>query len=103
MAVTVQDPVHDFGFFRFKPSDLKYQKLTEITLDPDGASHSAMPSVWLCPEVSCITTCDPLSMCDVDGMRQVHGWAARSESSATITVRQDSQNASQRLSAYKVY
>lgn len=52
MAVTVQDPVHDFGFFRFKPSDLKYQKLTEITLDPDGASHWARPSVWLCPEVS---------------------------------------------------
>lgn len=41
----MQDPVHDFGFFRFKPSDLKYQKLSEITLDPDGASDWATPSV----------------------------------------------------------
>jgi hypothetical protein len=45
-----QDPVHDFGFFRFKPADLKYLKVTEIPLDPDGKGARplcAAPSHWL--------------------------------------------------------
>ncbi len=32
-----RDPVHDFGFFRFDPSDLKFIKLVELPLAPEGA------------------------------------------------------------------
>ncbi|PVV01926.1 hypothetical protein BB560_002544 [Smittium megazygosporum] len=32
------DPVHDFGFFRFNPKDLKFMKLTEIKLCPEKAT-----------------------------------------------------------------
>jgi len=32
-----RDPVHDFGFYKFDPSKLKFQTLHEIPLDPDGA------------------------------------------------------------------
>jgi S1-C subfamily serine protease len=32
-----RDPVHDFGFFRYDPADLKYIEPTELALAPDGA------------------------------------------------------------------
>jgi S1-C subfamily serine protease len=32
-----RDPVHDFGFFRFDPADLKYIKPVELPLVPNGA------------------------------------------------------------------
>lgn len=32
-----RDPVHDFGFFRYDPEDLKYIEPTELPLRPDGA------------------------------------------------------------------
>lgn len=32
-----RDPVHDFGFFRFDPADLKYIEPVELPLVPDGA------------------------------------------------------------------
>ncbi len=32
-----RDPVHDFGFFRYDPADLKYIKPVELPLVPDGA------------------------------------------------------------------
>lgn len=31
------DPIHDFGFFRFDPSEVKYQELVEIPLAPERA------------------------------------------------------------------
>jgi S1-C subfamily serine protease len=33
-----RDPVHDFGFFRYDPADLRYIEPTELPLVPDGAS-----------------------------------------------------------------
>ena len=32
-----RDPVHDFGFFRFDPAELRYIEPTELPLRPDGA------------------------------------------------------------------
>lgn len=32
-----RDPVHDFGFFRYDPADLKYIEPVELPLVPDGA------------------------------------------------------------------
>ncbi len=32
-----RDPVHDFGFFRYDPAELRYIKPVELPLDPDGA------------------------------------------------------------------
>ncbi|PRP82453.1 pro-apoptotic serine protease [Planoprotostelium fungivorum] len=32
-----RDPIHDFGFFRFNPADVKFMDLKEIELDPEGA------------------------------------------------------------------
>ncbi|MEO1202453.1 MAG: trypsin-like peptidase domain-containing protein, partial [Pseudomonadota bacterium] len=32
-----RDPVHDFGFFRYDPSELKYIEPTELPLRPEGA------------------------------------------------------------------
>ncbi len=32
-----RDPVHDFGFFRYDPADLRYIEPTELPLAPDGA------------------------------------------------------------------
>ena len=32
-----RDPVHDFGFFRYDPSALRYIEPTELPLRPDGA------------------------------------------------------------------
>ena len=32
-----RDPVHDFGFFRFDPAELRYIKPAELPLDPEGA------------------------------------------------------------------
>jgi len=32
-----RDPVHDFGFFRYDPADLRYIKPAELPLVPDGA------------------------------------------------------------------
>jgi len=32
-----RDPVHDFGFFRYNPADLRYIDPTELPLVPDGA------------------------------------------------------------------
>ena len=32
-----RDPVHDFGFFAYDPSDIKYMEMTEIELDPSTA------------------------------------------------------------------
>jgi S1-C subfamily serine protease len=32
-----RDPVHDFGFFRYDPSKLRYIEPTELTLNPTGA------------------------------------------------------------------
>ena len=32
-----RDPVHDFGFFRYDPSELRYIEPTELSLSPDGA------------------------------------------------------------------
>ncbi len=32
-----RDPVHDFGFFRYDPADLKYIEPVELPLAPDGA------------------------------------------------------------------
>ncbi len=32
-----RDPVHDFGFFRFDPADLKFIKPAELPLAPEGA------------------------------------------------------------------
>ena len=32
-----RDPVHDFGFFRYDPSELRYIEPTELPLKPDGA------------------------------------------------------------------
>eukprot|EP00891_Asterochloris_glomerata_P007785 jgi/Astpho2/7785/Aster-06077 len=31
------DPVHDFGFFRFDPAEIKFQKLASVPLYPEGA------------------------------------------------------------------
>ena len=33
-----RDPVHDFGFYRYDPADLKYIEPAELPLSPDGAS-----------------------------------------------------------------
>ena len=33
-----RDPVHDFGFYRYDPDDLKYIEPAELPLSPDGAS-----------------------------------------------------------------
>ena len=32
-----RDPVHDFGFFRYDPSELQFMKPTELALVPEGA------------------------------------------------------------------
>ena len=32
-----RDPVHDFGFFRYDPAELRYIEPTELALAPDGA------------------------------------------------------------------
>lgn len=32
-----RDPVHDFGFFQFRREDVKFMRLSEIVLNPDGA------------------------------------------------------------------
>ena len=32
-----RDPVHDFGFFRYDPADLRYIEPAELPLVPDGA------------------------------------------------------------------
>ncbi|MGH8494610.1 MAG: trypsin-like peptidase domain-containing protein [Gammaproteobacteria bacterium] len=32
-----RDPVHDFGFFRYDPEDLKFIEPAELELEPDGA------------------------------------------------------------------
>ena len=32
-----RDPVHDFGFFRYDPDDLRYIEPVELPLSPDGA------------------------------------------------------------------
>ncbi|MBT8440787.1 MAG: trypsin-like peptidase domain-containing protein, partial [Gammaproteobacteria bacterium] len=32
-----RDPVHDFGFFRYDPAELRYIEPVELPLDPDGA------------------------------------------------------------------
>jgi hypothetical protein len=32
-----RDPVHDFGFFRFNPDDLRYIEPVELPLNPDAA------------------------------------------------------------------
>jgi S1-C subfamily serine protease len=32
-----RDPVHDFGFFRYNPSDLKFMRPTELALVPEAA------------------------------------------------------------------
>ncbi|MBT8109128.1 MAG: trypsin-like peptidase domain-containing protein [Gammaproteobacteria bacterium] len=32
-----RDPVHDFGFFRYDPAELRYIKPVELPLDPNGA------------------------------------------------------------------
>lgn len=32
-----RDPVHDFGFFRYDPAELRYIEPTELPLKPDGA------------------------------------------------------------------
>ncbi len=32
-----RDPVHDFGFFRYDPAELRYIKPVELPLDPEGA------------------------------------------------------------------
>jgi hypothetical protein len=36
-----RDPVHDFGFFRFDPADIKFMELHAIALRPDAASVRA--------------------------------------------------------------
>jgi S1-C subfamily serine protease len=33
-----RDPVHDFGFYRYNPADLRYIEPAELPLVPDGAS-----------------------------------------------------------------
>lgn len=37
LSVLYVDPVHDFAILRYAQSGIKYQKLTEIELDPAGA------------------------------------------------------------------
>jgi len=37
LKVLYLDPVHDFAFLSFDASQIKYMKLKEIELDPDGA------------------------------------------------------------------
>lgn len=32
-----RDPVHDFGFFRYDPAELRYIEPEELPLDPEGA------------------------------------------------------------------
>jgi S1-C subfamily serine protease len=32
-----RDPIHDFGFYRFNPADIKYMDVTEIALAPNDA------------------------------------------------------------------
>lgn len=32
-----RDPIHDFGFYRFNPKDVKFMELEEITLAPQDA------------------------------------------------------------------
>lgn len=51
VGLGAQDPVHDFGFFRFNPSDLKYQRLTEIPLDPDG--EWVVSGMWADSDMRC--------------------------------------------------
>lgn len=36
-----RDPVHDFGFFRFNPAEVKYMELVEIPLAPELARIGA--------------------------------------------------------------
>jgi S1-C subfamily serine protease len=38
LRAVYRDPVHDFGFYRFDPADVKYMELPELTLDPTAAS-----------------------------------------------------------------
>ncbi len=37
LTAVYRDPVHDFGFFRYDPSELRYIEPTELPLRPDGA------------------------------------------------------------------
>lgn len=37
MRPVYRDPVHDFGFLKFDPKAIRYMKLTELKLQPDGA------------------------------------------------------------------
>lgn len=51
VCVFHRDPVHDFGFFRFDPSRVKFLDLHEIPLAPEGAKgialkHAASGSPW---------------------------------------------------------
>ena len=44
-----RDPVHDFGLFRFDPSDLRFQELTALQLDAEAAEVGM--EVWRCVEM----------------------------------------------------
>ena len=37
LQAVYRDPVHDFGIYRFDPSDVRFMDLVELELDPDGA------------------------------------------------------------------
>jgi S1-C subfamily serine protease len=37
LKAVYRDPVHDFGFYRYDPSDLRYIRPVELSLDPQGA------------------------------------------------------------------
>ena len=37
LTAIYRDPVHDFGFYRFNPEELKYIRPAELTLEPAGA------------------------------------------------------------------
>ncbi len=37
LTAVYRDPVHDFGFFRYDPAELRYIEPTELPLRPDGA------------------------------------------------------------------
>ena len=37
LQAVYRDPVHDFGFYRFNPEDVRYMDLVELPLVPEAA------------------------------------------------------------------
>ncbi len=53
-----RDPVHDFGFYRFNPKDVKYMQIEEIPLAPEEAKVGIeIRVVGYMMQISCFSFC----------------------------------------------